>query len=96
LRESTDRVLVEVRDEGVGIPKDSMPYIFDRFYRADGSRGTVGGSGLGLSIARQIVEDHQGRIWVRSEQGEGSTFVVALPRAERVERPTDTREREGS
>jgi signal transduction histidine kinase len=94
LRESTDRVLVEVRDEGIGIPKDSMPYIFDRFYRADGSRGTVGGSGLGLSIARQIVEDHQGRIWVRSEQGEGSTFVVALPRVTGSERPQGTADRE--
>ena len=79
LREAPGRVLVEVRDEGVGIPKDSLPYIFDRFYRADASRGKADGSGLGLAIAKQIVDGHQGEIWVRSTEDEGTTFVVSLP-----------------
>lgn len=80
LRDTPDRVLLEVRDSGIGIPPDSLPHIFDRFYRADASRSRADGSGLGLSIARQIVEDHRGALWVRSREGEGATFVVSLPK----------------
>ena len=73
--------VVEVRDTGVGIAAEDLPHLFDRFWRADASRGrATGGSGLGLSIARQIVTDHRGTIGVRSEVGTGTTFTIALPR----------------
>ncbi|MFE1955941.1 sensor histidine kinase [Streptomyces sp. NPDC059524] len=72
--------VVEVRDTGTGIPEADLPHLFDRFWRADPSRGrTTGGSGLGLSIARQIVTDHGGTIEVRSTVETGTAFTVALP-----------------
>ncbi|MFD4969016.1 sensor histidine kinase [Streptomyces sp. NPDC058424] len=71
--------VVEVRDTGKGISADDLPHLFDRFWRADPSRGrATGGSGLGLSIARQIVTDHGGTIAVRSTVGAGTTFTVTL------------------
>jgi len=70
-------VLVQVRDTGVGIADEHIPYIFDAFYRGTGAQK---GSGLGLSIARTIVEAHGGELWVRSSPGEGSTFSFTLPR----------------
>ncbi len=72
--------VVEVRDTGKGISAEDLPHLFDRFWRADASRGrATGGSGLGLSIARQIVTDHRGTIEVRSTVGVGTTFTVLLP-----------------
>ncbi|MFE4051877.1 sensor histidine kinase [Streptomyces sp. YIM B13518] len=74
--------VVEVRDTGKGIAEEDLPHLFDRFWRADASRGrATGGSGLGLSIARQIVTDHRGTIEVRSTVGAGTTFTIALPAA---------------
>lgn len=71
--------VIEVRDTGKGIPADDLPHVFDRFWRADAARGRVtGGSGLGLSIARQIVTDHQGTIDVASTVGVGTTFTIVL------------------
>ena len=70
--------LLEVSDSGVGIPKEKLPLVFERFYRTDPSR-TDGGVGLGLSIARQIAEVQGGEIRVRSALGEGSTFTLYLP-----------------
>jgi signal transduction histidine kinase len=73
-------VEVRVRDTGAGIAAEDRPYVFERFYRADKSRArATGGAGLGLAIARQLVEAHGGRIWVESTGGEGSTFTFALP-----------------
>jgi signal transduction histidine kinase len=73
-------VEVSVRDTGSGIAAEDLPYVFERFYRADKSRSrATGGAGLGLAIARQLVEAHGGRIWVESTQGEGTTFTFALP-----------------
>jgi signal transduction histidine kinase len=73
---------VTVADTGVGITPEELPYIFDRFWRADKVRSrSMGGVGLGLSIARWIVERHRGKISVRSEAGRGSQFVTRLPLA---------------
>lgn len=73
---------LEISDTGCGISPQDLPHIFERFYQADPSRST-GGAGLGLSIARWIVEKHSGRIEVDSEPGKGSCFRVSLARAER-------------
>ena len=73
-------LLVQVADRGAGIPKEAIPRLFDRFYQVDGSMTrSVGGSGLGLYISKQIVEAHHGRIWADSIAGEGSTFSFTLP-----------------
>jgi signal transduction histidine kinase len=72
---------VTVSDTGVGIAAEDLPHIFERFYRADRSRGRSGGSGLGLSIAEWIAQAHGGRIQVTSQVGKGSTFTVWLPEA---------------
>ncbi|MCY3690719.1 MAG: ATP-binding protein, partial [Chloroflexi bacterium] len=66
-----------------GIPPDALPHVFDRLYRADPSRDrATGGSGLGLTIARQLIEAHGGTIWAESEPGQGSRFGFDLPAAE--------------
>jgi PAS domain S-box-containing protein len=70
-----------IRDTGPGIPADDIPHLFQKFYRVDNSATrTVGGTGLGLFICRKIVELYQGRIWVESALGKGSTFFINLPR----------------
>ena len=69
---------VAVSDTGVGIPKDQLPLIFERFYRVDEAR-TRGGAGLGLAIAHQIIEAHGGRIEVHSDSAKGSTFILQIP-----------------
>jgi histidine kinase len=79
-----DAIQVSVRDSGLGIPAESLPHIFDRFYRVDKSRSRAagGGSGIGLTIARALVEAHGGRIWAESAgEGQGSTFSFTLPLA---------------
>ena len=81
IAEEDGSVGVEVADTGIGIPEDQIPHVFERFYRAEEARSTEG-LGLGLSIARQIAEDHKGSIEVRSKPGEGSTFIIRIPRSE--------------
>jgi len=78
-----DWLLVAVTDTGPGIPAEDLPHVFDRFYRGDKSRSRqTGGMGLGLTIARQLVEAHGGRIWAESGgPGQGSTFSFTLPLA---------------
>ena len=79
--EGGPEVRLAVRDTGPGIPADDLPYVFERFYRVDKSRSrATGGVGLGLTIARRLVEAHGGDIEVHSEPGEGTEFVVSLPR----------------
>lgn len=67
-----------VRDTGIGMSAESLPRIFERFYRADASR-TGSGTGLGLSISKHIVEAHGGKIWAESEEGRGSVFYFEIP-----------------
>ncbi len=71
--------ILEVRDQGIGIPESELTRIFERFYRASNAAGHRKGTGLGLASSRQIVEQHGGTIRVRSRTGEGSTFTVHLP-----------------
>jgi PAS domain S-box-containing protein len=75
-----DRMLqIEVTDTGRGIPAESLPHIFDRFYRVPDSEEEIEGTGLGLSIVKSIVEKHGGRVWVESEESKGSTFALTVP-----------------
>jgi signal transduction histidine kinase len=74
-----DTALLRLDDRGIGIPKEDQTRIFERFERA--ASHNYGGLGLGLFIARQIIQAHTGRIWVESEPGKGSTFFVELPRS---------------
>ncbi len=78
--EESGYIVVHVADNGVGIPVDQQPYIFDKFYRVE-SPETAGvtGSGLGLAIVKTVIERHNGRVWVKSKPGEGSTFSFILP-----------------
>ncbi len=71
---------ITVEDTGIGIPKESVPLIFERFYRVDKSRSrNEGGTGLGLSIVKHITEAHDGKVEVQSEPGKGSKFTVKIP-----------------
>jgi two-component system sensor histidine kinase VicK len=82
LERQAGRVLFAVRDEGLGIPLKEQERIFEKFFRLDPNltRG-VGGTGLGLYICRELVRRMNGRIWVASREGEGSTFFFELPAA---------------
>jgi signal transduction histidine kinase len=74
-----DHVLLRVADTGPGIKSEHLPHVFQRFYRADASRPANGESGLGLAIAKSLVEAQGGTIQVESTVGQGATFTVALP-----------------
>jgi two-component system phosphate regulon sensor histidine kinase PhoR len=75
------QVILRVSDSGPGIPPADQPYLFDKFFRGTNIEADTPGTGLGLSIVKSIVEHHQGRIWVDSEMGKGTTFTVVLPAA---------------
>lgn len=77
--QSSKEILVSVADTGQGIPPQDLPYIFERFYRVDRSRSrSTGGAGIGLTIVKQLVEAHGGRVWAESTPGKGSTFFFTL------------------
>lgn len=78
-----EEIVVEIRDTGCGIPRESLPRIFERFYRVDKARSReLGGTGLGLSIVKHIIEGSGGTIEVHSQEGEGSVFICKLPRSQ--------------
>ena len=79
LLDAGDFVEIIIKDNGKGIEKKDLPYIFERFFRSDTARGTeTGGSGIGLSIVKKIIEDNGGRIWAESEIGEGTSIHFVL------------------
>ena len=80
IKTTDEQLILSIADEGLGIPKQDLPKIFDRFYRVDKARSRAqGGTGLGLAIAKEIIKQHQGFIWANSEYGVGSTFTIVLP-----------------
>jgi signal transduction histidine kinase len=86
VKDTGPELLVEVRDSGVGIPKEHLDRIFDRFYRVPMPTGSeVEGTGLGLSICKAVVEEHGGRIWAESQVGRGSAFFVTIAKEACIE-----------
>ena len=80
LRQTPSSIIIEIKDNGRGIPEKDVAQIFERFYRSDTARSEIKGSGLGLAIAKQIVEGHEGRIWAVSREGEVTSVLISLPR----------------
>ena len=78
LNQVGDKVVISFIDHGPGIPKESLPLIFERFYRVRGEK-TITGTGLGLYICKQIIQAHRGKIWAESTPGHGTTFLIELP-----------------
>jgi PAS domain S-box-containing protein len=84
------QILLQIRDQGIGIPEGELERIFERFYRVENeTTQKIGGVGLGLAVCRSIVHAHGGRIWAESEPGKGSTFCLALPKTSRPEPGTE-------
>ena len=78
---SDDKVVISIKDSGLGIPNEDVPHLFQKFYRVDNAdRQQIGGTGLGLYLSRRLAEAMQGRLWVESVHGKGSTFFMELPR----------------
>ena len=87
------RFIISVHDEGIGIPADALPKLFTRFYRVDNSETRkIGGTGLGLELAKKIIESHGGEMWVESTPGEGSTFFFSVPAADALQSQSEERE----
>lgn len=84
--ELVDQVMIEIIDNGTGIPEEDLPFIFERFYKADKARKNIGenkmGTGIGLSLVKEIVQAHGGTVEVKSREGEGSDFIIRLPYVE--------------
>ena len=85
IKDVGDFIQVEIEDNGMGISNKDLPYIFDRFYRADASRNSAaGGSGIGLSIVKKIIEDHGGKIWATSKENVGTVMYFVLRKYQEV------------
>jgi two-component system phosphate regulon sensor histidine kinase PhoR len=84
-------ISITIQDTGMGIPEESIPHLFEKFFRVREHEGKATGTGLGLSICKQIVQGHNGRIEVKSKMGVGTSFTLHLPRVARtVPRPAET------
>lgn len=91
----SDSVRIEIADNGRGISKEDLPYIFDRFYRTDASRNSSqGGSGIGLSIVKKIIEDHGGFIWATSEVNRGTTMHFVIRKYTKRDKEAESNERD--
>ncbi|HJS28759.1 MAG TPA: ATP-binding protein [Anaerolineales bacterium] len=88
-RAEKDVFIVQVSDNGYGILEDEMPHIFEQFYRGSNALDQTSGAGLGLSIVRSVLDTYQGRIWVESNPGHGTTFTVALPAVDQAQAGSD-------
>ena len=85
IRDVGDFIQVEIEDNGKGIAAKDLPYIFDRFYRTDASRNSAtGGSGIGLSIVKKIIEDHGGKIWANSKEESGTIMYFVIRKYQEV------------
>lgn len=86
IRDEADEIHVEIEDNGSGIDRKDLPYVFDRFYRTDKSRNSsTGGSGIGLSVVKKIIEDHGGRVWATSQIGVGTVMHFVLRKYKEAE-----------
>ncbi len=91
IRDGGDRIQVEIEDNGKGIDRKDLPFVFDRFYRTDSSRNSsTGGSGIGLSIVKKIIEDHGGRIWATGDLGAGTVMHFELRKYREADNEQDT------
>ena len=85
IKDVGDFIQVEIEDNGRGIAARDLPYIFDRFYRGDASRNSsTGGSGIGLSIVKKIIEDHGGKIWATSKEDMGTVMYFVIRKYQEV------------
>jgi signal transduction histidine kinase len=78
IQQASGAVTVSVKDNGLGIPANELPYIFERFFRAEKTRD-LEGLGLGLFLCQRIIRAHRGKVWATSEEGKGSTFYFSVP-----------------
>ncbi len=85
IKDVGDFIQIEIEDNGRGIAARDLPYVFDRFYRADASRNSAtGGSGIGLSIVKKIIEDHGGKIWATSKESIGTVMYFVIRKYQEV------------
>jgi len=95
-RVEDSNLVVEVKDTGPGISKEEQAQVFDRYYRGHGERGRIFGLGIGLALSKMLIELHGGKIWLRSQEGKGSTFGFSVPLATADQREEGSGEEEGS
>jgi len=80
IAQENTNLIIKIKDNGIGIPKEEIPKLFAKFARASNATAMyTDGSGLGLFIVKEIIEGHKGKVWVESEMGKGSTFYISLP-----------------
>jgi two-component system sensor histidine kinase VicK len=86
VRRVNHEILVSITDQGIGIPEEDLPYVFDRMFRARRRQMPGGGVGLGLAISKGLVEAHGGRIWIESEEGQGCRCFFTIPQQVKPEK----------